>query len=141
MSTEHSNHYKYQLHNGNIDWSNDSFKIILMDTGFTFDKDADATYADVSSDELSTGNGYTQNTKTLSNISISEDDTNDRSVVTCDDISWTANGGTIGPTPGVAIFDDSTTDDTVVAYLDFGGEITIADGNDLDVADITIILA
>lgn len=141
MATVLSNHYKYQLQNGNIDWGNDSYKIILMATGFTFDIDADATYSDISASELATGNGYTQNTKTLGAATVTEDDTNDRSEVTfagSPNVQWTASGGSIGPSPGAAIFDDTTSDDTVVGYIDFGSDQTATDGGTFVVDNIAV---
>lgn len=141
MANVVSNHCKFQLGSGNIDFDADSFKIILMDTGYTFDKDADATYADVSASELSTGNGYTQNTKTLANVSLSEDDTNDRLSVTWDDATWTASGGSIGPSPGAIIFDDTSADDTVVGFIDFGSDQTATNGGTFTIPNIEFRLA
>jgi len=42
-----SNHFKFQLASGNIDFDADTFKIILLDSSFTFNKDTHATLADV----------------------------------------------------------------------------------------------
>jgi len=137
MTTEASNHMAYMLGTKEIDFDNDSFKIILMDTGFTFDRDAHATYSDVSASELGTGFGYTQDTKTLSaSPTVTEDDTNDRLSVTWDNVTWTASGGSIGPTPGAIIYDDTTGDDTIVGYIDFGGEQTQTDGGAATIANI-----
>ena len=141
MATELSNHYKYQLQNGEIDWGADSFKINLMATGFTFNKDTHATWSDVSASELAGGNGYTQNTKTLPAATVTEDDTNDRSEVTFaadPDIQWTASGGSIGPSPGAIIMDDTTTDDTIVGYIDFGSDQTATDGGTFTIDSIAI---
>ena len=59
------NHYKYLLKTKQIDESSDTYKIILMNPTFVFDKDSHAELADVTADQLPTGNGYTQNSKTL----------------------------------------------------------------------------
>jgi len=96
-----------------------------------FDTDAHHGYSDVSANELATGYGYTQNTKTLSEAAVTEDDTNDRCEVTWSNVTWTASGGSIGPTPGAIIFDDTVTTpqaDPIIGYIDFGGEQTQADG-------------
>ncbi|MBW1802554.1 MAG: hypothetical protein JRJ85_17700, partial [Deltaproteobacteria bacterium] len=69
-----SNHYKSQLLKGLIDLDDDTLKVILMNTTFAFDKDDHATLADVTADQLSTGNGYTQDDKTITGASIAEDD-------------------------------------------------------------------
>jgi hypothetical protein len=136
-----SNHFKYQLLSGNIDFDDDVFKIILMNTTFAFDKDADATLADVTSDQLDTGNGYTKNDKVLANVSVTEDDVNDMATVTWDSVAWTASGGSIGPTGAAIIYDDSTGDDTVVGCIDFGEDLTITSTNTLTIKDIEVDLS
>ena len=138
MATECSNHYVFQLHSGNVDFDTDSIKIILMNTGFTFNKDTHATYTDVSASELATGFGYTQNTKVLTGVNVSEDDTNDRSDVTWANAQWTASGGSIGPSPGAILFDDTTADDTVIGFIDFGSDQTATDGGTFTITNITV---
>jgi len=123
-----SNHFKFQLGAKAVDMANDSFILILMATGYTFDKDADATYADISASELGTGFGYTQKTKALTTPVWAEDDVNDRGVLTCDDVSWTASGGAIGPVSAAVLIDDTTGDDTVVCAWEFPSDLTAPDG-------------
>lgn len=137
-----SNHFKFQLASGNIDFDADTFKIILMDTSFAFDKDSHATLADVSANEISTANGYTQQNKTLANVAVTEDDTNDQASVTWDDPTWTASGGDLGGEAigSAIIYDDTTSDDTVVGCIDFGTDYTVSDGNIFKVEDIEIDL-
>lgn len=133
-----SNHAKYQIGKKLIDLSADTLKIILMNNTFAFDKDAHATLADVTASQLSTANGYTQNDKALSTLSWTEDDTNDIGAFTCDDVSWTASGGSIGPTGAAIIYDDTTSDDTVIGCIDFGTDYTIGDGNSFQITNITM---
>jgi len=106
-----SNHYKYQLMKKQIDLSADDLKAILMNNTFTFDKDAHATLADVTVDQLVTANGYTRNDKTLTALVLAEDDASDKGHFVCDDPSWTASGGDIGPTGSSLIVDFSSLDD------------------------------
>ena len=139
MATTVSNKIKYLLAKKAIDFSADSFKIILMQSGFTFDKDTHHGYADVSASELATGNGYTANTKTLAGVAVTEDDTDDRTEVTWSNVTWTASGGSIGPSPGAIIFDDTVTTptaDPIVQYIDFGGDQTQADGGTATISNI-----
>lgn len=146
MASNVNNKSRYCLAVGAINFSTNSFKAILMDSGYTFDVDADHAYADVSADELATGNGYTQNTKTLSGITVTEDDTNNICSVTWSDVTWTASGGAIGPTPGMIIFDDTVTlsgdvpADPIIGYVDFGSEITQADGGTLSIKNLKVII-
>ncbi len=135
-----SNHVKYQMAIGNINLPGDTLKAILMDTSFAFDKDAHATLADVSASQIAAGNGYTQNDKTLTNVAVAEDDANDKAEMTCDDPSWTASGGSIGPFGAMIIYDDTPADDTVVACIDFGTDYTITDGASFTPQDIKLSL-
>jgi len=136
-----SNHYKYQLGVGNIDFSSDVIKMILLNTTYAFDKDADATLADVTADQLSTANGYTQDNKTLANVTVTEDDTNDQLSVTWDDVTFTASGGDIGPFGAAIIYDDTTADDTVIACIDLGTDRTIVNGESYQFTDIQVTVS
>ncbi len=135
-----SNHGKFQFASGNIDLANDSLKVILMNSTFTFDKDAHATLADVTADQLPTGSGYTQDSKVLANPVLVEDDTNDKAAFTCDDPTWTAAGGNIGLAGGACIYDDTTADDTVIAGIDFGVDYLVLDGSSIQLQNIAISL-
>lgn len=131
-----SNHFKYLVHTKAIDFENDVFKIILMNTTFAFDKDAHALLADVTADQLSTGNGYTQDDETLANVVVTEDDANDRFSAAWDSVAWTAASGSIGPSGAAIIFDDTATDNPVVGCIDFGVDITAIDGTDFEISSI-----
>lgn len=141
MTTEASNKLKFALATKQIDFANDAFKIILMKSGFTFNKDLHHGYADVSAFELATANGYTQKTKALAGISIVEDDTNDFTSVVWSNVTWTAAGGPIGPCPGAIIIDDTPATpqaDPIVGYIDFGGDQTQADGGAVTISNISV---
>jgi len=141
MANAVANHFKYLLATGVIDLENDTFKIILMDTGYTFDKDDDEEYADVSAEELANGNGYTVGGETLALDAVTEDDVDDRTEVTWDPVSWTANGGVIGPTPGAIIYDDTVAGDPIAGYIDFGTEYTQADGGTATLSSLELRIA
>ena len=131
-----SNHFKYLVHTKAIDFENDVFKIILMNTTFAFDKDTHALLADVTADQLSTGNGYTQDDETLANVVVTEDDANDRFSAAWDSVTWTAATGSIGPSGAAIIFDDTATDNPVVGCIDFGVDVTALDGTDFEISSI-----
>ena len=136
-----SNHFKFQLASGLVDFSADTFKIILMNTTFAFDKDADATLALITADQLATNYGYTQDDETLAGVAISEDDTDDRAEVTWNDVTFTASGGEIGPFGAACIIDTTTVDDTVVGCIDFGTDYTTANGSSFQLQDIELRLS
>jgi hypothetical protein len=91
-------------------------------------------------DELATNYGYTRDTKTLATLVLTEDDSNDRGEMTCADVTWTASGGTIGPTPGAILYDDTdaTTPDVIIGYLNFGSEQQAAAGADFTLSNIKV---
>lgn len=120
-----SNHFKYMKDTKKVDMANDVFIAILMNTTFAFNKDTHATLADVTANQLATANGYTQNAKVLANAVVTEDDTEDAAITVWDNVTWMASGGDIGPTGAAIIYDDTTTDDTIVACIDFGTDYTI----------------
>lgn len=144
MASTVSNKVKYLLATKVIDFANDSFKIILMASGFVFNKDTHHGYADVSASELATGFGYTRNTKILTGVAVTEDDTDDRCEVTWANSTWSASGGSIGPISGAIIFDDTVTTptaDPIIGYLDFGGDQTQDDGGVATIGSIEVRIA
>jgi len=125
------NHYKYLLKTKQIDESSDTYKIILMNTTFTFDKDAHAELADVMADQLATAFGYTRDSKILTGVSVIENGTTDKAETRWASVSWTASGGSIGPTGAAIIYNDSVTGDPIACCVDFGVDKTIEDGSGL----------
>lgn len=141
MATEASNKIKYLLATKVIDFANDTFGVALMQTGFTFDKDAHHHYGDISGDELATANGYTKGAYELAGVSVTEDDTDDRTEVTWNNATWNASGGSIGPSPGAIIYDKTAASDPIVGYIDFGGDQTQASGGTATISSIEFRLS
>jgi len=137
MATELSNEIRYLLLKKVCDFSTDVFKIRAMASGFVFNKDTHTVWADVSASELANGNGYVTGGNTLSGVAVTKDDTLDRGRAVWANTSWTAAGGTIGPSPGAIIIDDTVAApvvDPIVGYIDFGGEKTQSDGGVFTIA-------
>lgn len=137
MTTTASNKIKYLLVTKKIDFSADTFKIILMQSGFVYNKDTHETYADVSASELATAYGYTAGGATLSGVAVTEDDTLDEARVTWNNASWAISGGNVTAS-GAIIYDDTPTSpaDPIVQYIDFGGDQTTYDGGSYIVASL-----
>lgn len=91
-------------------------------------------------DELATGYGYTQDTKVVT-IVLTEDDTNDRANGAIASFSWVASGGEIGPTPGALLYDVTDSENTIIGFLDFGGDVTAASGAAVSVSNANLRLA
>lgn len=138
MANAAANHVKYLLAFNAIDFVSDTFKIILMASGFSFNKDTHHEYADVIASELATANGYVQGNKVLTGIAMLEDDTDDRCEITWSNASWTATGGAIGPARGAIIYDDTVADDPIVGYIDFGSDYTQAEGGTATITGIEV---
>ena len=143
MATQLSNKFRYLLSQKVLDFSNDTFKIILMQSGFTFSKSAHAGYADVSSSELATGNGYTAGGATLSGVSVVQNDTANKCNITWNSATWTASSGDIGPAAGAIIYDDTVTTptaDPIIEYIEFDTDQTEPDGGVATVANPAVNL-
>jgi len=141
MATKVTQNFLYLLAKGDVDLDTDALKIILMDTGFVYNRATHHEYSDVSASELGAGNGYLQKTEAMAGISISRNDTLYKVTITWTNPAWTASGGAIGPSPGAFILDDTVTDDPLVCYIDFGGEGTEPDGGVFTISSPTLELA
>lgn len=128
MATKVVQNILYLMAKGDVDFDTNALKWILMDTGFVFAQATHHEYADVSASELATGNGYTQFTKAAAGISITRNDTLFKLTITWSNPQWTASGGSIGPSPGAFLVNDTVANDPLVMYIDFGGEGTEPDG-------------
>ena len=133
-----ANNFRVLLAQGSVDLDGHTFKAIAMKEGFIFNRATHDIYADVSASEQGTGFGYTAGGVTLSGVTVSQNDTDNRADVTWNNITWTASGGDVGPLAGVIIYDDSITGDPIVGYIDFGGAYTVADGGTATVANVKV---
>jgi len=115
--------------------------VTFTDTTGLVAEAAGNTVTVMANDELATGAGYTQNTKTLASQVLTEDNTNDRAEMTCANPLWTASGGDIGPTPSAIVMDDTSSDKTIIGELNFGGNQTASDGADFPISNIKIQLS
>ena len=133
-----ANNFRVLLAQGAVDFDANTFKAIAMQEGFIFDPSTDDLYADVSSQEVTTGYGYTAGGVTLTGVGIAQNDTDARADITWNNITWTASGGDVGPIAGVIIYDDSITGDPILGYIDFGGAYTVADGGTATIANVKV---
>lgn len=141
VTTTNSNHYKYQLATAKINFQTDAFKLILMSPSFIFDKDSHATLADVTASQIATGNGYTQNNIALSGVSILEDDTNDRFIATWSNVTITASGGAIADFGSVIVYDDTTSDKTIVFCSNLDTTVSLSAGLSFIAQNISTVIS
>jgi len=134
-----SNNLKFQLGSGAIDFTG-AFRVILMADTFTFDRTTHDIYGDISASELATSNGYTQGSAELIVDSAwAQDDVNNKASVSWADYTWTASGGSIGPTISAIVlqWDSGTTANSiVVGEIHFGTAKTITDGVSFQLQDL-----
>lgn len=100
-----------------------------------FTHDATATTkagAESGATQLTTANGYTQNSKNLANVAVSTVTTNDAKF-DADDVTWTASGGDIGPARYALVYNNTDTDDPPVLSIDFGENKTANTGTDFKI--------
>ena len=106
----------------------DTIKCALIKDTYTPDADHTA-YSDVSGDELAGSNGYTTGGATVA-MTVTDDDTNNRTAVGMADPTWTASGGQLGGADAryAAVYNDTATGKNLIYILDLGSNQTISDG-------------
>lgn len=114
------NSFLDDLARGNIDLDDDSFKVMLVQSGYTEDKTH--TKRNEITNETS-GTGYTAGGEATT-ITLTKDDVNNRLDVAFSNVSWsnatiTAAGAVIYKTRGGA-----ATADELVAFVDFNQDIS-----------------
>lgn len=141
MATQPSNKILYLLATKAVSFSADTFKIILMQSGFSYNPDTHEDYGDVSASELPTASGYTAGGATLAGVSVVENDSTNTCDIDWNNASWIASGGNIVAS-GAIIYDDTVTSpaDPIVGYIDFGSDQTTPDGGTFTIANPAVEL-
>ena len=93
-----------------LDLDNDTIKIMLVTSSYT-------------PDEVS-GSGYTSGGNTLSSLSLTQ--TSGTIKFDAADTSWSS--ATITNARGAVIYDDTLTNDPLIAYIDFGSDFSSSNG-------------
>ena len=122
------NQFNEEYAKGEHALATDSLIAILMDTTWgPFDPATHLTASDVAGDannEIATGNGYTQQTKALTTVSI--DQAAGVMTLNADNLTWTAAVGAIETCKALVIYNDDHTNDTVVCCIEFGANYATA---------------
>jgi hypothetical protein len=121
---------------GNIDFDSNTFKAMLVTSSYTPNKDNDDKRDDVTNEV--TGTGYTAGGVT-STVTVTKDNANDRVTIQFGAVSWatstiTARGCVYYKSRGGA-----SSADELVAYNDFGSDVS-SSGGTFSVAASTITL-
>lgn len=146
MSNQVLNTFKKMLLEGDIVGAADTFKIILMQTGFVFDQTTHTSYSAVSGNELATAYGYTAGGYTLLNVAVSVDQTSGLGKIAWSNAQWNASGGAL-VSSGAIIYDDTTSTGSghditkaVVAYIDSGSLMIASDGTPFIIKDVYVTI-
>jgi len=120
------NAFKKNIMNGSIDLDTDTIKVMLVTSSYTPNQDTHEFKSDVTG-EVS-GTGYTAGGATLSNKSVTQDNTDDEGVFDADDVTWsnstiTARGAVLYKSTG----NDATS--PLICYFDFGENKSSSNGN------------
>ena len=112
--------------NGSIDLDTDTIKMMLVTSTYVPNIDTHTKKSDITNEVV--GTGYTAGGVTLANKSVTIDNATDKAIFTCDAISIstatiTARGCVIYKSRGGA-----SSADEIIAYGDFGGDITSTGG-------------
>jgi hypothetical protein len=108
---------------GTLNLSSDALKAFLTNTAPVA---TNSIYSDISANDLSTGNGYTNGgsavTPTLSNSSGTEK-------LVGSNVTWTATGS-IGPFRYAVLYDSTpSSNKSLIGWWDYGSSITMASGD------------
>ena len=125
------------LAKGAIDFDTDTFKVMLVTSSYTPNKDTHDKADDVTN-EVANGNGYTTG-GTTSACTVTKDTANDKVTLEFASVSWgtatiTARGAVIYKSRGGA-----SSADELVAYIDFGGDVS-SNGGTFSISASTITL-
>ena len=122
------NHFVEYTMEGGIDIDGDTHDVILMNSSHTFSA-TDNAKADISANEISTANGYTQGAETLASVTWTE--SSGTGTFDAADSVWAASGGNIGPATDAVIYSETSSSpeaDLLMCSIDFDGAQTAGDG-------------
>lgn len=103
--------------------ASDTLKVALTNTAPSASTDDE--FADIT--EIAAGNGYTAGgvTATVDTSALSAG----VYTLTLSGVTWTASGGDIAANRYAVLYNDTATNDELIAYADFGASAVIANGN------------
>jgi hypothetical protein len=121
---------------GAIDFDTDTFKVILVTSSYTPNKDTHDRRDDVTNEV--TGTGYTAGGATCT-VTVTKDTANDKVTISLGAVSWTSSTITARAAVYYKARGGASSADELVAYNDFGSNISTTGGT-FAVAASTITL-
>ena len=111
---------------GAIDFDTDTFYCLLVDNTFTPNKDTQEFRDDVNGDEV-TGTGYTADGEAAT-VTVTRDDVNNRIDIELGAVSWPTSTITAAGAIYYKHRGGASSADEVVAFIDFGGDVSSTAG-------------
>ena len=121
---------------GSIDFDTDTFRVLLTTSGYTEDKDAHDFRNDATNEVV--GAGYTAGGTTCADT-VTKDTANDKVTITLGSVSWSSSTITARGCVYYKSRGGASSADEIVAYNDFGGDVSTTGGT-FSVAASTITL-
>lgn len=117
MASVFYNNYFEELGKGNIDYTSDTFKLMLMTDSYTPDIDTEAFRSDLSGE--ASGTGYTAGGQEVSSVTLTQDNTNNRAVL--DFANEVFSTVTLGDVDAAILYKDTgnAATDALICYIDF----------------------
>jgi len=125
---------------GEMDLSSHQLKLALMKDDFVFSFTTQFLMGHVEAHEHPTINGYVAGGELMDVTAITADPTTGITTIAWNPVSWSANGGSIGPVGSAIIYNNSIGDRPILGYLDFNQSLTQSDGGLLLVIGTSVII-
>lgn len=114
------------LAKGNIDFDTDTFKVMLVTSTYTPDKDTHLKRSSVTN-EVSNSGTYASG-GSASSVTVTKDTVNDRVDITFGSVNWTSATITARAAVIYKSRGGASSADELVAYVDFGSDVTSTNG-------------
>lgn len=115
-----------QLAKGTIDFDTDTFKVLLVTSSYSPNKDTHDFRDDVTN-EVANGNGYTTGGE-VATVSVTLDTANDRIDISLGSASWSASTITARGAVYYKSRGGASSADELIAYIDFGTDVSTTAG-------------
>ncbi len=129
------NNFVHALNTGALDMATDTINVMLSNTAPVA---TNSLYADISGNEISSGNGYTTGGTTFTGTGSTN--TSGTETVSASAVTFTASGGTIGPFRYFIIYDVTNSDQPLIAWYDYGSAITLSSGDTITITPTGSVL-
>jgi len=125
------NHTAARIRSG-ANAAGDSYLITLYSTLPFIPGATTKAAAEVGATQIATANGYTQNAKLLTGVTVSTV-TTDNASFDADDVTWTPAGGNISASFAL-VCNDTDANDPPLYHIDFGGTVLATPGDTFDIS-------